>query len=126
MRSTRLSAGSCSEGTTAVPLYPGSQAQLLDRLRQQIHRVADQFGQAPFQCAEREQPDASVRIELDNKIDVAAGSASPRAMEPNSDRWRMPARRSSTSRSRKVVITCPARSVLVVVLMATLLLRGEE
>jgi len=35
--------------------------------------LAHQFGQAPFQCAGCEQPDASVPVELDNKIDVASG-----------------------------------------------------
>ena len=73
MISTKLPAESCSEGTASIPVHLGARARLLDRLRQQVHRAADQFCQASFQCTEREQPDAGFRVELDKKIDVAFG-----------------------------------------------------
>ena len=54
-----------------IPVYIGPQARFLDRLRQQIHRSADQFGQTPLQRSQSKQSDARFRVQLNQKIDVA-------------------------------------------------------
>ncbi len=73
MISIWLSTGSCLglEGTAAIPVYVGSQAGLLDRLRQQIHRSAKKLRKAPLQSPESEHPDASTRVQFGREIDVA-------------------------------------------------------
>jgi hypothetical protein len=71
MMSSKLSAGSCLEGTPAVPVDVSLQPVLLDRLGQQIHLATDQLGQAPLQRPEREKPDAGLGVQFGGKVNVA-------------------------------------------------------
>lgn len=71
--SAKLSGGSCLEGTPYIPVYSGPQAWLLDRLWRRSTGRPYQFGQAPFQRSEREQPDAGFRVQFHDKINVASG-----------------------------------------------------
>jgi hypothetical protein len=75
MMSARLSATLCLEGTPAIPIYVSPQAGLLNWFWQEIHPTADQLGQAPFKRSEREQPDASCRVQLRDEIHVAIDSS---------------------------------------------------
>ncbi len=72
MISAKHSAGACLEGTTAVALEIGPKTQLLYRLRQQLHLPPDKLCQTPFQGSKRKQPDASLRVQFDGKINIAS------------------------------------------------------
>ena len=50
---------------------------LLDRLGQQIHLAADEFGQAPLQRPERKQPNAGCRVQFRGKVNVAVSLGIP-------------------------------------------------
>ena len=73
MISAKLSARSFLEGTSAIAVYASPQSQPLIRLRQQIHRPANQFGQASLQCSKCEQPDMGLRVQLTTRSTSAIG-----------------------------------------------------
>jgi hypothetical protein len=64
-------AGSWLEGTAAIPFDGGPKPRLLDRFRQEIYALSQDFRQASFQGDKPEQADPGLGIQLCDKVDVA-------------------------------------------------------
>ncbi len=79
------------------------------------------FPSRRVQRGQTEQVHTRGRIELGGKIDIASRLGVTRAMEPNRERWQMPAWQSPSSCAPRAAMMRSARSVVVAVLMVVCL-----